>query len=296
MPTPTPSSDALVAQDLGFAYRRAPVLVGVRWAVPKGRLACVLGLSGAGKSTLLKLFAGVEAPTGGSVRVAGADPRHADARRALGYMPQTGGLYRDLSVDENLHAFAKAAGSSAGREQAVEQTLEFLGLRQRRGDLVGELPAGLQQRVSLGVALLPQPAVLLLDEPLNASDPLFRAKALAHFKALAAEGRTIVVATSHAALAAQCQAVGVLRAGRLVTEVTPEALVPPGRARVRLTYRERAGTRQLEQPLADYRQELPGLLMDGVAKPVHLELEQDSAIAQLDRLLTEDPDHAVRPQ
>ncbi|HEY9724655.1 MAG TPA: ABC transporter ATP-binding protein, partial [Oscillatoriaceae cyanobacterium] len=269
MPTPAPSNEALVAQDLAFSYRRAPVLVGVRWSMAKGSFACVLGLSGAGKSTLLKLLAGVETPTGGSARVLGGDPRRADTRRSIGYMPQSGGLYADLSVEENLHAFGKAAGlHGGGRDEAVERALEFLGLRQRRGDLVGELPAGLQQRVSLGVALLPQPSILLLDEPLNASDPLFRAKALAHLKALAAEGRTILVATSHAALAAQCQTVGILRAGRLISEVTPNELVPPGRGRVRLTYRERTGTRQLEQPVADYRRELPALLMEGVAKPV----------------------------
>lgn len=282
---------ALVATDLQFAYRQSPVLVGLRWEVPKGAVVSLLGLSGAGKSTLLELLAGIHKPDAGTVRVLGGDPSRAATRRLLGYMPQGGGLYTDLTVEDNLRIFAEGAGLKVGQD--LEKLLELLELRKRRQDTVAQLAMGWQKRVSLGAALITQAPVLLLDEPLAHADAVFSAKAWAHFNELAAIGRTVVVATSQPHMAAQAQRVAVLRAGRLAHDGEVAAIAGPGRATVKLTYQKRTTSRTEIHETQDYRKELVSLLLGEdrpfeVERLAEVEVSSESPDARLARMLVED--------
>lgn len=282
---------ALAASDLHFAYRQTPVLMGLRWDVPAGVVVSLLGLSGAGKSTLLELLAGIQKPAAGTVRLLGSDPTRASTRRLLGYMPQGGGLYTDLTVEDNLRIFGEGAGLKVGPD--LEKLLELLELRKRRHDTVGQLAMGWQKRVSLGAALITQAPVLLLDEPLAHADSVFAAKAWAHFHALAAAGRTVVVATSQPHMAAQAGRVAVLRAGRLAYEGDVEAIAGPGRATVTLTYQKRTTTRRQSHELQDYRKELVSLLLGDdrpfeVERLAEVEVHSEPIDARLARMLVED--------
>lgn len=283
---------ALAVSDLQFAYRQTPVIIGARWTVAPGSVVALLGLSGAGKSTLLELAAGVLRPSQGTVRVMGGDPAHPATRKLLGYMPQGGGLYPDLTVEDNLRIFGEGAGLKLGSD--VDRVLEFLELRKRRTEVVAHLPMGWQKRVSLGAALITQAPVLLLDEPLAHADAPFTTKAWAHFRELAAQGRTLIVATSAPPMAAQADRVALMRAGRLAAEHETAALAAPGRARVVLTYQKRSATRTQEVEVADYRQELVRLVQGGEDRPfeverlTQVELKTESLDDRLARLLTEE--------
>lgn len=282
---------AVSVADLQFGYRQ-PLLVGLRWDVPVGAVVALVGLSGSGKSTLLELLAGIQKPQAGVVRIRGLDPAKPPSRKLLGYMPQGGGLYTDLTVEDNLRIFGEGAGLKLGND--LEKTLEFLGLRKRRKDPVGQLAMGWQKRVSLGAALITQAPVLLLDEPLAHADAPFTEQAWAHFRELAAQGRTVIVATSQPAMAAQAGRVAVLRAGRLAFDGDTSTLAAPGRGRVLLTYQKRSAVRTQEVEVADYRSELPKLVLGGEERPFEVErlasveVRPETLESRLARLLVED--------
>jgi ABC-2 type transport system ATP-binding protein len=282
---------ALSVAELQFGYRQTPVVVGLRWELQTGTLATLFGLSGAGKSTLLELLAGIQRPEKGTVRILGLDPVRPAARKLLGYMPQGGGLYTDLTVEDNLRIFGEGAGLKPGQD--LEKLLEFLELRKRRKEPVSELAMGWQKRVSLGAALITQAPVLLLDEPLAHADAAFAAKAWAHFRDLAAQGRTVVVATSQPQGAAQGQRLAVMRAGRLAFDGDAASIATPGQARVVLTYQKRSATRTEELDLQDYRTELVSHLLGEdrpfeVERLAKVEVRQAGLEERLTRLLVED--------
>lgn len=285
------SGVAVSCRDVMFAFGQQPALVGVKLEVPVGQVTAVYGLSGAGKSTLLQVIAGAQTPQSGQVTVLGENPSQPAARKLLGYMPQTGGLYPDLSIEENLQIFARAAGARVAGAELVEKTLELLGLRQRRKELVQNVPAGFAQRTNLGAALVAQPSVLLLDEPLAHADTEFTERFWAHMAELTGKGRTILIATSQPTVALRARQVAVMRAGRLMSQVEVETLAPRGRAKVRLTYREKTGSLAKENQLEDYRKELPGLLFANPARPFLIELEAERAEDQLARLLAGESTH-----
>jgi ABC-2 type transport system ATP-binding protein len=272
-------------RDLSFTYRRAPVIVGVRWEIPSHCVSAVLGLSGAGKSTLLSLIAGAQDPSGGSITLDGRDPRKTATRRLIGYMPELAGLYGDLSVEENLQVFGAGMGASA---KAIDQALDVVQLGLRRHELVRELSAGYQARVSLGVALLGSPPFLLLDEPFAHLDNELTTRLWAYLRDHAARGNTVVVATGNPQVAAQTHLIGVIRGGRLLSTTAVDNLRPGGRATVVLHYREKTGPRKEEFVLDNYKQELLGLVAAATVKPFEIEVRQETLESRLESLMKED--------
>jgi ABC-2 type transport system ATP-binding protein len=286
---PEEARPAIAIRDVNFGYRRGPVIVGFRWEIPSHCIAALLGLSGAGKSTLLALLAGALSPDGGTITLDGRDPRTPATRRLIGYMPQLAGLYPDLSVEENLQVFG--AGSAASAD-AVNQLLELLQLQLRRREVVRDLSAGFQQRVSLGVALVGAPSYMLLDDPFAYADGEFSRRIWAHLRELAARGRTIVMATSNPQTAAKAHLVGVMRNGRLLSSNATAAIQPEGKGTVVLHYREKTGPRKEEVKVDNYRQQLTGIVTNSPSKPFEVEIRQETLENHLDRLMTEEADHA----
>jgi ABC-type multidrug transport system ATPase subunit len=152
------SETVLQARQVRKAYRRHQVLRGVDLAVRPGQLVAVVGENGAGKSTLLKILAGTLGADGGEVRLTGT----------LGYCPQDPVLNDNLTVAQHLRYFA-AARQLTGLHRA-EELVRRLGYEQSRGQLAGELSGGTRQKLNLTLALLHDPAVLLLDEPYQGFD------------------------------------------------------------------------------------------------------------------------------
>jgi ABC-2 type transport system ATP-binding protein len=146
----------------------------VSFSVARGEVFGFLGPNGAGKTTTVRILGTLIAPTGGSAVVAGLPlgaAHAADIRQHISIMPEAPGLYRRLTVTENLEFFARLYGLP-GREARIRGALEAVGLGDRAHDLTGSLSKGLRQRAALARALLNDPEVMFLDEPTSGLDPV----------------------------------------------------------------------------------------------------------------------------
>jgi ABC-2 type transport system ATP-binding protein len=174
------------ARGLQVSFSERQALRDVSFAAAAGELLAVIGPNGAGKTTLLSILAGIRKPDSGTVTVPGA----------VGWVPQQAALYRRLTVDENLRLFARLEGVE-DVEAAVERMLTQTDLSDRRGDPVGTLSGGNQQRVNIAIGLLTAPSVLLLDEPSTGLDPRQRERLWEFVLGLAGAGTTVIYSTHH---------------------------------------------------------------------------------------------------
>jgi ABC-2 type transport system ATP-binding protein len=179
-------SGAIEVDGVGKTFGGRAALREVSFSADRGELLAVIGPNGAGKTTLLSILAGIREPDGGNVSIAGK----------VGWVPQSTGLYRRLTVAENLTLFARLEGID-DVEAAVEGMLEQTALRERRDDQVGTLSGGNQQRVNIAIGLLASPAVLLLDEPSTGLDPRQRERLWEFVLGLAGSGTTVIYSTHH---------------------------------------------------------------------------------------------------
>ncbi len=168
-----PGARALVADDLSLAYGDRWVLRRLSLALPRGQTLAVIGPNGAGKSTLLRIVATLLRPTEGRLAVLGCElPREAwRLRGRIGYLGHQSLLYRDLGAEENLRFHARLFGLPGGGADRIAELLERVGLAHRAGTRVGEMSAGMVQRLAVCRAVLHEPEILALDEPLANLDP-----------------------------------------------------------------------------------------------------------------------------
>jgi len=208
----------------GLTVVRGPhrVLTGLDLTIGAG-VTGLLGPSGCGKSTLLRCFVGVQRIAGGSVSVLG-EPAGAPALRSrVGYVTQAASVYDDLTVGENLRFFARVLGvSDVGAE--VDRVIDAVDLVGSRRAIVSQLSGGQRSRVSLAVALLGTPALLVLDEPTVGLDPVLRRDLWALFHRLA-DADTAVLVSSHVMDEAErCDRLLLMREGTILADDTPAAI------------------------------------------------------------------------
>ena len=199
----------------------------ISFAVRQGEVFGLLGANGAGKSTTFRMLCGLLPPSGGSLRVAGADLRHAaaEARERIGYMSQKFSLYGNLSVAENLRFFGSVYGLSGklGAER-IAWALEEFELTDIAGFTSGDLSLGYKQRLALACSLMHGPEILFLDEPTSGVDPLARREFWARINALAAQGVTVMVTTHFMEEAEYCDRIAIMAAGEILTMGTPASI------------------------------------------------------------------------
>lgn len=184
--------------ELTFDYPGFRALDRVSLSVAPGTVTALLGPNGAGKTTLLRCIAALETPLSGTVRVAGLDvyesPR--EVHRLMGYLSDHFGLYHDLTVAQGLEYAARSQGlATAAVAEAVQTTAHRLGLRDKLHTLAGALSRGQRQRLAIGQAIIHAPQVLLLDEPASGLDPEARSALAQVFRALQAQGMTLLVSS-----------------------------------------------------------------------------------------------------
>lgn len=217
---------AIETVDLTRRFGSFTAVRGLRLSVRAGEIFGFLGPNGAGKTTTIRMLTGLLVPSQGTARVAGMDvTRDPDGvKRRVGYMPQRFSLYGDLTAEENLDFFAGVHRlRNARRREQVADTLNRVGLWDRRDTLTEHLSGGLKQRLSLGCALVHEPAILFLDEPTAGADPPSRQRMWDLLYEVAGEGRTILVTTHYVEEAERCRTIGFMHQGRLVGTGSPEA-------------------------------------------------------------------------
>ena len=220
------SETIIAARALRFAYGKQTILDGIDFAVNRGEIFGLVGADGAGKTTLLRLMAGQLLPNSGELRVLDLDPSTPELRNDIAYMPQGFGLYRDLSVLENLEFFAdlhSLVGSAA--RQRIETLLQRTGLAGFEGRRAGQLSGGMMQKLALACALVSEPKVMFLDEPTTGVDPLSRRAFWRLLEGVRAEGVAILYATANMDEAERCDRIALLQQGRLTQQGRPLELI-----------------------------------------------------------------------
>ncbi|WP_432813336.1 ATP-binding cassette domain-containing protein [Pantanalinema sp. GBBB05] len=195
-------------------YGNLVAVQGIDFAVYPGEVFGLIGPDGAGKTTTFHILAGIMEASGGQVDVLGKQPRH--ARLDIGYLTQQFSLYLDLSIDENLRYVAGLRRvPQADFQVRRDKYLKLMNLDQIGNRLAGQLSGGMKQKLALCCALMPQPQILLLDEPTTGVDPVSRREFWDVLATLASEGMTIVVATPYLDEAERCHRIALMYEGQI---------------------------------------------------------------------------------
>ncbi|MGN6407066.1 MAG: ABC transporter ATP-binding protein [Curtobacterium sp.] len=198
------------------------VLTGLDLSVPRGQVVGLLGPSGSGKTTLMRSIVAVQRIARGRVTVLGLPAGTPALRQRVGYVTQSPSVYEDLTARQNLRYFRRVLGSPA---DDVDRVLDRTGLTPDADRLVRTLSGGQHSRVSLAVALLGSPELLVLDEPTVGLDPVLRVQLWALFHGLAEDGATLLVSSHVMDEAVRCDRLLLMREGRLLADGTLAELI-----------------------------------------------------------------------
>ena len=203
------------------------VVQGVDLSIEGGEIFGLIGPDGAGKSTLIRMLAGILEPTDGEISLRNIDVIHdyEKVRGAVGYMPQTFGLYGLLTVEENLRAVARIHGvRGAEFQKRTKRLYRFSGLGPFRDRRAAQLSGGMKQKLGLSCVLVHQPKILLLDEPTVGVDPVSRREFWDILHAFSAQGTTILISTPYLEEAERCHRIALLHEGKILETLDPREL------------------------------------------------------------------------
>ncbi len=213
---------AVIVRDLRVVRGGTLVLAGISLAVESATVIGLLGPSGSGKTTLMRSIVGVQIVESGEIDVLGEPAGSPSLRSRVGYVTQEPSVYLDLTVRENLACFARLLGADPTR---VEEVVATVRLEDHVDQVVRRLSGGELSRVSLATALLNEPDLLVLDEPTVGLDPVLRRDLWDSFHELAEGGTTLLVSSHVMDEAARCDRLVLLRAGRVLAQEEPAALL-----------------------------------------------------------------------
>ncbi|WP_408010574.1 ABC transporter ATP-binding protein [Pseudalkalibacillus sp. A8] len=212
-------------KDLTKAFGKTTVIKKTSLEVQGGEIFGMLGPSGAGKTTLVKMIAGIEKPTSGELRLFKEKmPSHRLIRK-IGYMAQTDGLYQDLTGSENLKFFSAMYGMKGKKQkERIAEVLELVDLTAHKKKVVCNYSGGMKRRLSLAVALLHEPMLIVLDEPTVGIDPVLRQSIWDELNNLKEKGMTILVTTHVMDEADKCDRLAMMREGSIIAVGSPDSL------------------------------------------------------------------------
>ncbi|HEX5456148.1 MAG TPA: ABC transporter ATP-binding protein [Candidatus Saccharimonadales bacterium] len=197
------------------------VLHDVSVEIPEGKIVGLLGPSGAGKTSLIKTLLGLRKISGGTISVLGLPAGNSKLRSKIGYMSQDLSVYTDLTVWENMDYFSVLVRAEKHQAESILKQLELFKLKD---NLVSNLSGGQKARVSLAIALLGKPELLLLDEPTVGLDPVLRRTLWEEFRRLAGKGMTVIITSHVMDEAEKCNEILFIRDGRLLISGTKDEI------------------------------------------------------------------------
>lgn len=205
---------------IGFFRKKVHAVKGVTFSVQKGEIFGFLGPNGAGKTTTMKMLMGLVFPDQGEASVLGRPVGDMQAKRRMGYLPETPYFYEYLTQEEFLDFVGRLAGlATADARKRRDQLIERLGLGHARGRALRKFSKGMLQRVGIAQALMGDPELVVLDEPMTGLDPLGRKEVRDLMVSLRREGKTVFFST-HILPDVEmiCDRVALVVAGRTVSE------------------------------------------------------------------------------
>lgn len=207
-------------------YGEHRALTDINLEIPYGGIYGLLGPSGGGKTTIVKLISGILDATSGETLVLGEKMPKLALMRQIGYMAQSDALYLDLTATENIAFFGAVYGMNKQEiKQRTEDVLELVGLAEQKNKIVHNYSGGMKRRLSLAIAVLCRPRILLLDEPTVGIDPILRREIWNEFRALSQAGTTILVTTHVMDEAEKCNYLAMIREGKIIASGTTSDLM-----------------------------------------------------------------------
>ncbi len=213
---------AISLKELKVTRGKKLVLDGISIEIPAGSITGLLGPSGSGKTTLLRAIVGVQKNVEGQIEALGQEGGSASLRHSIAYATQDSSVFKDLNVKDNLAYAARILG--ADQDKAPE-AIERVGLTAFAKQKVSSLSGGQRSRVSLAIALVGDPEILVLDEPTVGLDPVLRVELWELFRSIADEGKTILVSSHVMDEASRCDQLVLMRAGKVLAFDTLENLL-----------------------------------------------------------------------
>jgi len=281
----TTSSDIVIdVEGLSKSFGGREVVHDLSMQVKRGTIYGFLGPNGSGKTTTIRMLCGLLTPDAGRGTCLGYDIRtEADKiKNHVGYMTQRFSLYDDLSVRENLEFVARIYGIK-DPAAAAAAALDHLGLTERQDQIAGTLSGGWKQRLALGACTLPNPELLLLDEPTAGVDPKARREFWNEIHALAADGLTVLVSTHYMDEAERCHEIAYIAYGTLLAHGSVGEVIDHSRL-VTYTVGGR-GVQRLSEELAG----VPDVLVTPFGAKVHVSARDKDALFAAIKPYREDP-------
>ena len=255
--------DAIEAQHLTMRFGDFVAVDDVSFHIHQGEIFGFLGSNGCGKTTTMKMITGLLPPSAGSARLFGqpVDPNDLETRRRVGYMSQGFSLYTELTVRQNLDLHARLFQMPVDEIPArIAEVAERFELVDIMDSLPGALPLGQRQRLSLAVAMIHRPAMLILDEPTSGVDPIARDAFWQTLIELSRrDGVTIFISTHFMNEAERCDRISLMHAGKVLVSDTPRALI------------DKRGARNLEEAFIGYLEDAVGDPPEADAPPLAAE-------------------------
>lgn len=203
---------AVIAEKLNIKKQKKQIIKGVDLHIKAGRITGLIGPSGSGKTTLMRAIVGVQKYFG-ALTIFGETAGKKSLRPRIGYVTQMPAIYDDLTVHQNIAYFAAMTAAPSSR---IARVLSDVSLADRSKQLVGSLSGGQRARVSLAIALLGEPDLLVLDEPTVGLDPILRNELWRRFRELADSGKTLLVSSHVMDEAERCDDIVLIRDGALL--------------------------------------------------------------------------------
>lgn len=253
---------AIEAKDLTMRFGKFVAVDHVNFRIPRGEIFGFLGSNGCGKSTTMKMLTGLLPASEGEAWLFGqaVDPKNIDTRRRVGYMSQAFSLYSELTVRQNLELHARLfhipEAEIPGR---VQEMSERFSLTDVEDVLPGALPLGIRQRLSLAVAVIHRPEMLILDEPTSGVDPVARDMFWQLMVDLSRQDKvTIFISTHFMNEAERCDRMSLMHAGKVLASGTPQELV------------KQRGAANLEEAFISWLQEAAGPAPEAQLPPANV--------------------------